>query len=261
MTAQLLLENRVIDPSAASGSVRLEPTAKRVRCVLGGIAIADSTHTMLCFEAGRLPVYYFPAPDVRGELLAANGRSYSSPLKGRARYYDVVTAGATAPDAAWEYDDALPGGEPGTRYIAFHWALMDGWFEEDEEVYVHPRDPYHRIDVRRSSRHVQVAVNGIVIADSPRPRMLFETGLPPRYYLPSSDVRLDLLQPSTTRTGCAYKGFTTQYWSFDGRDVAWTYAEPAPEVSGIAGLIGFFNERVDLTVDGRLQPRPVTPWS
>ena len=145
--------------------------------------------------------------------------------------------------------------------MAFHWALMDAWFEEDEEVFIHPRDPYHRIDVLQSSRKVEVAVNGCILAESLRPRILFETSLPPRYYLSREDVRLALLQPSTTRTGCAYKGFTTQYWAFEGRDVAWSYVSPPAEVGKIAGMIAFFNERVDLVIDGQLQPRPVTPWS
>ena len=256
-----LIEDVVTGPPSTAPSVHLEPTAKRVRCVLGGVAIADSTHAMLCFETNRLAVYYFPLRDVLADALTPGGRTYESPLKGTALYYDVVAGGATASNAAWEYRDPLPGAEPGTRYLAFHWGLMDAWFEEDEEVFVHPRDPHHRIDVLQSSRLVQVAINGCVVAESRRPRILFETSLPPRYYLPREDVRLDLLQPSTTRTGCAYKGYTSDYWAFEGRDVAWSYAAPSAEVGRIAGMIAFFNERIDFAVDGEPQPRPVTPWS
>lgn len=260
-TRPFLIEDVVTGPPSTPPSVRLEPTAKRVRCVLGGVAVADSAHAMLCVETNRLPVYYFPLHDVRADALVPNGRTYESSFKGRAQYYNVVTAGAIAADAAWEYCDALPGAAPGTRYVAFHWTLMDAWFEEDEEVFAHPRDPYHRLDVLQSSRHVQIAADGIVLAKSRAPRILFETGLPPRYYMPPADVRLDVLQPSTTRTACAYKGFTTQYWSLNGRDVAWMYARPAPEAAPVAGHTAFFNERVDLTIDGEEQPRPVTPWS
>ena len=256
-----LIEDVVTGPPSLAPTVRLEPTAKRVRCFLGGTAVADSTHAMLCFETNRLAVYYFPLHDVRDGALVPTGRTYESAFKGAAAYFDVRAGGVTAPDAAWEYHEALPGAEPGTRYVAFHWGLMDAWFEEDEEVFIHPRDPYHRIDVLQSSRKVEVAINGCVLAESRRPRILFETSLPPRYYLSGEDVRLDLLQPSTTRTGCAYKGFTTQYWAFDGRDVAWSYAAPTVEVAKIAGMISFFNERVDLVIDGQPQPRPVTPWS
>lgn len=256
-----LIEDVVIGPPSVAPSARLEPTPKRVRCFLGGTAVADSTHAMLCFETNRLPVYYFPLDDVRDGALVPSGRTHESSLKGTALYFDVVAGAVTAPEAAWEYRDPMPGAEPGTRYVAFHWGRMDAWFEEDDEVFIHPRDPYHRIDVVQSSRHVEVAINGCVVAESPRPRILFETSLPPRYYLPLEDVRVELLQPSTRRTGCAYKGYTTQYWAFDGRDVAWSYAAPSAEVGRIAGMIAFFNERVDLVIDGQPQRRPVTPWS
>lgn len=256
-----LIEDVVVGPPSLAPSVRLEPTPKHVRCFLGGTAVADSSHAMLCVETNRLAVYYFPVRDVVAGALVASGRTYESPLKGRALYFDVTAGGVTAAGAAWEYDEALPGAEPGTRYVAFHWGLMDAWFEEDEEVFIHPRDPYHRIDVLQSSRHVVVTVNGCVLAESRRARILFETSLPPRYYLPLEDVRVELLQPSLTRTGCAYKGYTTQYWAVEGRDVAWSYAAPSAEVGRIAGMIAFFNERVDLVIDGQPQKRPVTPWS
>ena len=260
-TRPFLIEDVVTGPPSVAPAVRLEPTAKRVRCVLAGTVVADSTHAMLCFETNRLAVYYFPMHDVRDGALVASGRTYESALKGTAQYFDVIAGGVTVSDAAWEYHEALPGADRGTRYVAFHWGLMDAWFEEDEEVFIHPRDPYHRIDVLQSSRKVEVTLNGRVLAGSLRPRILFETSLPPRYYMSREDVRLELLQASATRTGCAYKGFTTQYWAFDGRDVAWSYESPSAEVGKIAGMIAFFNERVDLVIDGQLQPRPVTPWS
>ena len=260
-TRPFLIEDVVIGPPSATPSVHLEPTAKHVRCFLGGTAVADSTEAMLCFETNRLAVYYFPLRDVRTDALVRSGRTYESALKGSADYFDVVTDGATATDAAWEYRRPIPGAEPGTRYVAFHWGRMDSWFEEDEEVFVHPRDPHHRIDVLQSSRHVEVAINGRIVAESRRPRIVFETDLPARFYLPQEDVNLDLLQLSNTRTGCAYKGYTTQYWAAEGRDVAWSYETPSPEVAGIAGRIAFFNERTDLTIDGVRQARPVTPWS
>ncbi|MGH7685551.1 MAG: DUF427 domain-containing protein [Candidatus Dormibacteria bacterium] len=255
-----LIEDVVTGPPTASPSVHLEPTAKRVRCFLGGTAVADSTHAMLCFETNRLCVYYFPMGDVRAGALVPS-RMYESSLKGTAQYFDVGNGDAVATDAAWEYRVALPGAQAGTRYVGFHWTLMDAWFEEDEEVFAHPRDPYHRIDVLQSSRHVQVSAAGRVIADSTRPAILYETSLPPRYYIPRADVRLALLGPSTAQTTCAYKGRTTQYWAQDGRDVAWMHEAPNPEVGRIAGLIAFFNERVDITIDGQEQPRPTTPWS
>jgi uncharacterized protein (DUF427 family) len=137
--------------------------------------------------------------------------------------------------------------------------------EEDEPVYVHPRDPYTRVDILASSRHVQVVVDGETIADSHQPRILFETGLPPRYYLPLPDVRLDLLTPSQTETRCPYKG-TATYWHLDviGHhydDFTWIYRAPLPESQKIAGLAAFYNEKVDLYVDGVLQERARTKFS
>jgi uncharacterized protein (DUF427 family) len=142
---------------------------------------------------------------------------------------------------------------------------MDHWFEEDELVSVHPRDPYKRVDILASSRHVEVVVNGVSIADSHQPRILFETGLAPRYYLPLTDVRLDLLRPSSSTTQCPYKG-TASYWSVEAdgeviEDLAWTYPAPLPESQKIAGLAAFYNERVGLRIDGELQERPGTPFS
>jgi len=243
--------------------VRLYPTAKRVRAFFGDVAIADSSRVQLMLESGRLPVYYFPLEDVRVDLLVAGTRRENSPYKGEATYLTIDTGKRVAANAAWRYE-ASPVGCPGlSGLIAFHWRLMDAWYEEDEEVIAHARDPFHRIDILRSARHVRVRIRNMVVADSRRSRMLFETGLPVRYYIPRDDVRLDLLAMSDTVTACAYKGQTTQYWSFRGgpRDVAWSYDRPSPEVGGIAGRVCFFNERVDIEIDAVLQPRPQTPWS
>jgi uncharacterized protein (DUF427 family) len=149
--------------------------------------------------------------------------------------------------------------------IRFDWGAMDHWFEEDEEVYTHPRDPYTRVDILASSRRVQVEVDGAVVADSTNPRLLFETGLPTRYYLPKTDVRMDLLRHTDTSTGCPYKG-TAEYWSIDVNgqahpDLAWSYKAPFAESQKIAGLIAFYNEKVDLIVDGVRLDRPQTKFS
>jgi uncharacterized protein (DUF427 family) len=134
------------------------------------------------------------------------------------------------------------------------------WFEEAEQVHVHARDTSKRVDVVASDRHVVVSVDGTVLADSRRPHALFETPLPPRWYLPRADVRLDLLEPSPTVSRCPYKG-TATWWSHGGRDLAWSYEDPVPECPRIAGLIAFFDEHVDVELDGERRPRPVTPWS
>jgi uncharacterized protein (DUF427 family) len=141
----------------------------------------------------------------------------------------------------------------------------DGWFEEDEEVFVHPRDPYKRIDILHSSRHIEVEVNGVKIADTFHPTQLFETSLPTRYYIPKLDVRMDQLTRTDTVTGRAYKGFA-EYWSVDAagetvKDLAWSYKTPFPDNVKIAGLVAFYNERADIILDGKRQTRPKTKFS
>jgi uncharacterized protein (DUF427 family) len=262
-----VLENRLLGPAPKVIAVRIEPIGKRVRAFVGGVAIADSCRVMMMFETARLGVYYFPVEDVRTDLLDATSTVVKSPAKGDASYYSITVDGRTVENAAWRYLDPPAGCPEIANLVAFHWKLMDAWFEEDDEVFVHARDPYHRIDVLNSSREVRVVVGGQTVAVTRRARFLFETGLPVRYYIPKGDVRTDLLQPSRTKTACAYKGPTSRYWQVsaaDGsvRDIAWSYEDPSPEVATIAGTVAFFNERVDaIYVDGKEMPRTQTPWS
>jgi uncharacterized protein (DUF427 family) len=193
----------------------------------------------------------------------ATGKTEHSASRGEAEIYDVRVDGATAEAAAWRYPDspleALRG------LVRFDWQAMDEWLEEDEPVYTHPRDPYTRVDILASSRRVRIEVDGVTVAESDHPHILFETGLPPRYYLPLADVRTDLLRPSDTQTHCPYKG-TAAYWTLDtGRgvhnDLVWIYRTPLPESQKIAGLACFYNEKVDIYLDGQLTGRPRTHFS
>jgi uncharacterized protein (DUF427 family) len=245
------------------GRVRVEDGSKWVRTYLGGELVADTVRPKLVWEVPYYPAYYIPRSDVRMELLAPTGRAEWSPSRGEARYFTVKGGDRVAIDAAWHYPDSPL--EELRGLIRFDWEAMDAWFEEDEEVYVHPRSPHTRVDVLSSSRHVEVVLNQLKVADSRQPRLLFETGLPTRYYLPLVDVRMDLLIPSSNITRCPYKG-TASYWSVRANgelfeDVAWTYKTPLLESVKIAGLVCFYNERVDLYVDGVLQERPRTPFS
>jgi uncharacterized protein (DUF427 family) len=245
---------------------RWEDSHRRVRVFFGGIAVADSTHVMLLHEFGRLPVFYFPLQDVRLDLLEATDRHSHSPLKGEASYWTVGVGDRLAEDAAWSYADPPPDGPPVKDYLAFYWHLMDAWYEEDEQVFAHARDPYKRVDILPSSRHVRVVLAGVTVAESRRPRLLLETGLPTRYYLPEQDVRRDLLEPSETTTRCPYKG-QASYWSatVGGRqfkDIVWSYRDPLPACSPVNSLLCFFDERVEAVyVDGERQAVPSTPWS
>lgn len=236
-----------------------EPAARRVRVYFNGAVVADSRKVLLVFEPKRLPVYWFPSADVSADYVrpvaGATGHS-------RAARYDVVVGQRRAEKAAWTYPNPEPGLEALVDHVAFYWKEMDAWYEEDDEVFVHPRDPYHRVDVLNSSCHIRVEAAGRVVAESTRPRLLFETGLPTRYYLPKQDVRLDLMEASRTTSQCPYKGIAV-YWTMkEGpRDILWGYPFPIPECPKIENLVSFYNEKVDIYVDGELQERPVTTWS
>jgi uncharacterized protein (DUF427 family) len=218
---------------AIPDGLRYEPTPKRVRAEAGGELALDTTRAVLVWEPGHaVPTYAVPREDLRTDVGSA-GEGFE--------------------------DEDLEG------YVALDWEAMDRWLEEEEEVIGHPRDPFHRIDIRRSRRHVQVELDDEVLADTQRPSLLFETGLPVRFYIPREDVREELLVPTSTQTICAYKG-RASYWSatIGGRvheDIAWSYPEPLTDAIRVQGLIAFFNERVDLSVDGERLDRPQTQWS
>jgi uncharacterized protein (DUF427 family) len=244
------------------GRVHLERGQKRVRGILGGQLVFDTKAPVLVWEVPYYPTYYIPLGDVRATL-APTARREQSPSRGEAEYFDVTVPGRTASEAAWRY----PGSplEELRELVRFEWKALDQWLEEDEPIYFHPRDPHTRVDVLASSRHVEVMVKGVKVADSRQPRILFETGLPPRTYLPLTDVRIDLLAPSDTITHCPYKG-TANHWSLrvEGqllKDLAWTYRAPFPEALKVAGLVAFYDEKVDLHLDGELQRRPRAPFS
>ncbi|WP_049576670.1 DUF427 domain-containing protein [Nonomuraea sp. SBT364] len=236
--------------ATSRGRVRVERTAKRVRTYLGGRAVADTTRALLVWESPHYPAYYFPLEDVEQGVLKPTGETRHSPSRGDAAVHTLAPGGGEA----LVYDDSPL--EAVRGHVRFDWDAMDAWFEEDEEVYVHARDPYTRIDILPSSRHVRVEVGGVTVADSRNARILFETGLRPRYYLPKTDVRLDLLEHTGTVTRCPYKG-TAEYWSVNGHeDLAWSYRTPLPESERIAGLIAFYNEKLDIYVDGEPEDEP-----
>ena len=239
----------------------VEPTPRRVRVRLGGELVADSTRAQLLVQYGPtgLPTYYLPSDDVRPGVLT------DEQLDGDGRRRWTVRAGTErAEAAAWTHE--APTGELAALdgHVTFSWRQLE-WYEEDEQVVLHARDPHKRVDTLRSSRRVEVRVAGEQVASSVRPLLLFETSLPTRYYLPFEDVRTELLEASDTVSTCPYKG-QARYWSVRAgdtvvRDVAWSYPDPIPENPKIRDLLCFFNERVDLIVDGEALARPSTPWS
>ncbi len=245
---------------APDGLLYVEENPRRIRAIFAKQPVVDSTRVKLLHESGRLPVYYFPEEDVRRELLEPSARSESSPLKGTARYWSLHAGDRVVPDAAWSWSSPLLAG-----HIALEWDAMDEWFAEDDQLFGHPRDPYSRIDVHKSSRHVRVLRDGVLLADTHRSHILFETALPPRYYIPADDVRTELLVPSSTRTRCAYKGSATHWSMRIGErvvdDLVWSYPQPQHDAQPVRDLLCFYSERVDIELDGERVARPQTQWS
>ena len=244
--------------TAPAGSIRIEPGAKRVRIFVGGVAIADTLRPLYVWETPFYPAYYVPVDDVRTELLEETTTVTRSPSRGDAVHFTVRVGSEARPDAAWQYRDSTI--EQLRDHLRFDWDAMDAWFEEDEEVFTHARNPYTRVDILPTSRRVRVEMHGVVLADSPRALVLFETGLAPRWYVPKVDVHMELLVPTDHETRCPYKG-KAAYWSARVGDaleenVAWSYPTPLPECERIAGHVAFFDERVDVFVDGIRQERP-----
>ena len=235
-----------------------EDDRRRVRGIVAGETVVDSRRAKLLLETGIGPVWYFPAEDLRSDLLQPSDSSTHCPYKGDATYWTLRVGDEVREDLVWGYDDPIPGAAFLVGHRAFYFDRVDTWLQEDEEVRGHPRDPYHRIDVLACSRHVVVEVDGQVVADSTRPVLLLETGLPPRFYLPREDVRPDVLAPSDTVTQCPYKGTARYHSAKVGdrtlEDLVWSYPEPLPEAAAIADRVCFSNDRVDLLVDGDREP-------
>ncbi len=243
-----------------------EPSPRRVRVYFNRQLIADSKKMMLLRESDRLPLYYFPKKDVRIEdCLQPSDHTTHSDLKGEGIFWHVQVGDKIANSAAFTFRNPPGNGPKLEDYVAFEWDKMDAWFEEDDEVFIYARDPYKRVDVLRSSRHIKVVIDGTTVAETKRPWLLFETGLPTRYYMPKHDARMDLLEQSDTVTRCPYKGEAHLYSVKIGHKLhdglAWIYPYPTLACTRIQGLVGFFNEKLDIYEDDKLLPRPKTVWS
>ncbi|WP_040784485.1 DUF427 domain-containing protein [Rhodococcus ruber] len=243
-----------------------EPSERRIRGTWAGHTVIDTVRALLVWPPGHpVPFYLFPRDDVRTDLLSP--ALVPGDRNDVGQWFDLTDGETRSPAAAFGLDVA--GLE---EYVGFEWfghqrpgiqhpggPGIQHWYEEDTEIFVHPRDPYHRVDALPSSRHVQVSVAGTIVADTRTPVLLFETRLPVRYYLPPADVDFSVLEETDLHTSCPYKG-TARYWTFTGsprvENVAWAYPDPIPAVAPIAGHVAFYNEKVDLVVDGVPVPRP-----
>lgn len=242
----------------AHGSV--EPSERWVRVKLNGETIADSKNPILLIQFGRdvMPTYFFTHDEVKMEHLSA-------PIeRGGKRLWTVQIGDEQVKNGAWTYIDPPEHLAAVQGRVTFNWRNFE-WYEEDEQVFVHARDPHKRVDVMRSTRHVQIKVDGKIVADTISPYLLYETHLPIRYYIPAEDVKKEFLTETSHKTACPYKG-NARYWTVKVGEkvldnVAWSYPDPIPEITKIKDLICFFNERTDIYVDGELMERPITPWS
>jgi uncharacterized protein (DUF427 family) len=241
----------------------IEPVPRRIRAVLAGHVALDTTTAVYVWEWPNYPQYYIPLTDIDPSVLI-DERHPQTLSRGTARLHGLRVGAVTRPNAARVYgEDAIDGLAGMAR---FEWDALDAWYEEDEQVFVHPRNPYTRVDALRSTRHVRVELDGVVLAESSSPVMVFETGLPTRYYLNRTEVNLEHLIPSATVTACPYKGVTSGYWSVrigdtTHPDLAWAYDFPTRQLLPIGGLIAFYNEKIDISVDGRRLDRPTTHFS
>ncbi len=238
-------------PAEPAHLLYLHALPQRIRGELAGTTVVDSTAVRMLHETALLPRWYVPAADVRTDLLEPSATATHCPFKGDARYWHLRVGDRLVEDAFWEYPDPLPGAPPLAGLLSPYLEKLDRWLDEDEEVVGHPRDPFHRVDARRSSRHVVVRVGDEVVAETDRPVAVNETGLPTRWYVPLDDVRPGALVPSATTTVCPYKG-TATYWSVvaGGRtlaDAVWTYADPLPEALPARGHVSFLGEGIVVT--------------
>ncbi|WP_371494001.1 DUF427 domain-containing protein [Kitasatospora sp. NBC_00374] len=242
----------------------VEPVPRRIRAVLGGETVLDTVRASYVWEHAHYPQYYIPLADVRTDLLVPQDTAPEDSPRGPVHRYALRVGDEVRRDAARVLHESGTDGLADTA--RFGWDAVDAWYEEDERVFVHPRSPYTRVDALRSTRTVRVERDGVVLAESSSPVLVFETGLPTRYYLNPTDVDRTRLIPSDTVTACPYKGTTSGYWTARTGDrlhpdLAWSYGFPTRELQPIAGLIAFYNERTDLFLDGRALERPRTPFS
>ncbi|WP_329571360.1 DUF427 domain-containing protein [Kitasatospora sp. NBC_01266] len=253
--------NRPDYPAITTEVDHVEPVPRRIRAVLAGETVLDTTRARYVWEVPFYPQYYIPLADVRADLLVpGDGTEQSS--RGAVERYGLRVGDTHRPGAVSVLRESPIAGLGDTA--RFDWGALDAWYEEDEQVFVHPRNPYVRVDALRSTRTVRVERDGTVLAESSSPVLVFETGLPTRFYLNRTEVDFSRLVPSDTVTACPYKGTTTGYWSARigerlHPDLAWCYDFPTHQLTPIAGLVAFYNERVDLFLDGRKLERPKRP--
>jgi uncharacterized protein (DUF427 family) len=236
----------------------LEPVRRRMSVELGGSMIARSDDAVILFEPARYPVAYFPIDDVDQTALQPSDHESTHPDLGKTRWFNVVGGdGESKRRGAWSHVDPPAQAAALRGTVAFAWHAMDAFYEEDERILGHAADPYHRVDIRRTCRHLVVQHEGRVVADSNAPLVLYESGFAPRWYVPRADIAADALRAVEGQTFCPYKGLASYYDIGDARNAAWSYRAPFAEVARVADLVSFYPKKVRITIDGeRLEEAP-----
>jgi uncharacterized protein (DUF427 family) len=247
-------------PAMITPTNHIAPVPRRIRAFLAGEPVLDTTRALYVWEWPNYPQYYVPLADVRAGVLVDEQHAQQT-RRGQIRLHGLRVGDTYRGGAARVLAKSPVDGLAGT--VRFEWSGLDSWFEEDEQVFVHPRSPYVRVDALRCTRTVRVELDDVVLAESSSPVLVFETGLPTRYYLNRTDVHFEHLIATSTVSECPYKGTTSGYWSIKTGttvhdDLVWSYDFPTRQLLPVAGLLAFYNEKVDIILDGQLLERPKT---
>ena len=228
-----------------------EPLRRRMRVQFAGRWIADSDDVVLLHEPGRYPVAYFPLAAVRDGILEPEKRATNHRDLGATAWFSVRAGDEQARHAAWQHTDLPAHADVLRGRIAFAWRSMDAFYEEDERIVGHAADQYHRIDIRKTSRHLVVRDGDRVIAETRRPLALYESGFAPRWYVPRDDIDTSALNPAEGQTFCPYKGLASYYDIGERRRAAWSYPQAWPEVAAVSGWVSFEPDLIDVYLGDR----------
>lgn len=228
-----------------------EPLRRRMRVRFGGEWIVDSEDVVILFEPGKYPVAYFREGDIASHVLQRSEHKTRHADLGQTEWFSVQSAEREVPRAAWQHVDLPSYAELLKGRIAFAWRAMDAFYEEDERILGHAADPYHRIDIRETSRKLVVRHEGSVIAETSRALVLYESGFAPRWYVPRADVNESAITAVTHQTFCPYKGICSYFNIGEAKLAAWSYPDAYSEVARISGMLSFEPDRVEVELDGK----------
>jgi len=246
------MTDTLIQTLLTTGPHKILPTTRRVRVIFNGFFVVDTTSARHVWEHPYYPQFYIPLSSIDPAFLDDTTSQIHPDAPVRTEH-EAFRHTLSVGDKDCDKLISFHGGDL-DGYVKIDFEAMDAWFEEDIQIYGHPKNPFTRIDILPSSRRVRVEIEGVTVAESSKCSFLYETGLRTRYYMPKTDVKLNYLTPSATTTKCPYKG-EAQYYNVvikgkEHKDLVWWYQYPTTESAAIAGLACFYNEKVDVFVEG-----------